>query len=397
MSADAESLTLARRALDHLRDGTTDLADGTMEQPVAAYADPDRYRREVDQIFRHLPLALALSIELPGPNTWRAMTILDVPVLITRDEEGVARAFINVCTHRGATLCQEGSGSSRRLVCPYHAWQFDYGGKLRAMYGASSFGEVDAAKHGLTALPCAERCGLIWVCLSPGEAFDIDAWLGDFAAKLNDLRLDQWHLYEQRELPGPGWKVAWDGYLESYHHASVHPQTVGKFTIGNLTLHDTYGPHQRIVFGRRTLEELKDKPEAQWDAETHIRRIHLGFPNLAISGVLGDHCLVSQVFPGPTPESTITRQNVLSARKPETEEQKQATAAFSDIVERAVRDEDYAIGYGIQRGLKSGALQHFTYGRNEPGVQHFHRMVAAHMARDPDKLVPRPTATTPSR
>ena len=162
MSADTESLSLARRALTHLRDGTTDLADGTMEQPVAAYADPDRYRREVDQIFRHLPLALALSIELPGPNTWRAMTILDVPVLITRDEEGVARAFINVCTHRGATLCQEGSGSSRRLVCPYHAWQFDYGGKLRAMYGASSFGEVDAAKHGLTALPCAERCGLIW-------------------------------------------------------------------------------------------------------------------------------------------------------------------------------------------------------------------------------------------
>ena len=150
--------------------------------------------------------------------------------------------------------------------------------------------------------------------------------------------------------------------------------------------------------GRRGwLVSLKDKPEAQWDAETHIRRIHLGFPNLAISGVLGDHCLVSQIFPGPTPESTITRQNVLSARKPETEEEKQATAAFSDIVERAVRDEDYAIGYGIQRGLKSGALQHFTYGRNEPGVQHFHRMVAAHMARDPDKLVPRPTATTPSR
>jgi hypothetical protein len=83
----------------------------------------------------------------------------------------------------------------------------------------------------------------------------------------------------------------------------VHPNTVGKFTIGNLILHDSYGPHQRLVFGRKSLGELESVPEAQWDsvAESHMRRIHLCFPNLAISGVLGDHCLVSQVFPGPHP------------------------------------------------------------------------------------------------
>jgi len=392
MQADQESNLLARRALAHLHAGTTDQAPATMDLPVAAYIDPERFQREVNHIFRHLPLAVALSIELPGPNTWRAMTILDVPVLLTRDAEGVARAFVNVCTHRGALLCKEGSGTAQRLVCPYHSWQFDFQGKLRGLYGAATFGEVGPDTHSLTELPCAERCGLLWVCLTPGETFDIDAWLGGFADKLNGLKLDQWYLYEQRELPGPGWKVAWDGYLESYHHASVHPQTVGKFTIGNLTLHDTFGPHQRIVFGRRSLDELNHKAEAEWDAEAHIRRIHLGFPNLAISGVLGDHCLVSQVYPGPTPESTITRQTVLAARKPETEDQKAATAAFSAIVERAVRDEDYAIGYGIQKGLKSGGLQRFTFGRNEPAVQHFHRMVAEHMARPIETLVPRPTA-----
>ncbi|HSV84219.1 MAG TPA: aromatic ring-hydroxylating dioxygenase subunit alpha [Ramlibacter sp.] len=378
MQPDEQSMALARRALAHLRNRSTDQADGMLEMPISAYTDPERYQREVDRLFRHLPLALALSIELPAPRSWRAMTILDVPVLLVRGDDGVARAFINVCRHRGAKLVATGSGTAQRFVCPYHAWQYDLQGRLKGIYGADTFGEVGPATHSLTELPCAERHGLVWVCLTPGETFEIDPWLGEFGTQLDTLKLGGWHLYDQRELPGPGWKVAWDGYLEGYHHNLVHPDTVGKYTIGNLTLHDTWGPHQRIVFGRRTLEQLGKQPESDWEPDLHIRRIHLGFPNLAISGVTGDHCLVSQVFPGPTPATTITRQTVLAARKPETEEQRQVTATFSDLVLRAVRDEDYVIGFGIQEGLHSGGNKSVVFGRNEPAVQHFHKMVAAY-------------------
>jgi hypothetical protein len=38
-------------------------------------------------------------------------------------------------------------------------------------------------------------------------------------------------------------------------------------------------------------------------------------------------------------------------------------------------DEDYATGYGIQRGLQALDGKDFTFGRNEPGVQHFHRVL----------------------
>ena len=381
MTAANDSTALARRALTHLRNRTTDQAASTMDQPIEAYRDPERHTREVERIFRHLPLALALSIELPGPKSYRAMTVMDVPVLLVRGEDGVARAFVNVCRHRGAQLCPVGSGTAQRIICPYHAWQYDLQGKLTGIYGAATFGDVDAKTHSLTELSCAEQSGLIWVNLTPGESFDIKEWLGDFAAQLDTLNLDRWFLYVQRDIPGPGWKVAWDGYLEAYHHNTVHVNTVGKFTIGNLSLHDTWGPHQRIVFGRRTLGELQRQPEEAWDQpERHIRRIHLGFPNLAISGVLGDHCIVSQVFPGPTPKTTITRQSILAASEPVTPEQKEATESFSQVVLSAVRDEDYAIGAGVQAGLTSGGNQSFIFGRNEPAVQHFHKTVAKFMA-----------------
>ena len=100
--------------------------------------------------------------------------------------------------------------------------------------------------------------GIIWICLDPSIDFDIDKWLGDFGNRLDSLELDNWHLFETRELEGPGWKAAMDGYLEVYHHDTVHGKTVGQHTIGNLLVHDTYGPHQRLTFGRKNISELED-------------------------------------------------------------------------------------------------------------------------------------------
>ncbi len=373
---------LTKRALEHFRNGTTDQAESTMSIPLEAYLDPVRYRREVDRIFKHLPLALALSIEIPGAGNYRAMQVLEVPVLMVRGTDGKARAFLNVCRHRGARLCAVGAGSVRAFTCPYHAWNYNDRGALISRYAAETFGEVDHAQLGLAELTCVERAGLVWVCLTPGETFQIDEWLGEFAAQLETLKLDQWSVYAQRELPGPGWKVALDGYLEAYHHNSLHGRTVGKHTVGNLLALDTYGPHQRLTFGRRSLSELLEAPESTWDPEKHIRLIHNCFPNLSISGILGDHCLVSQIFPGPTPDVTVTRQTVLVHALPTTPEARAASETFSSMVLQAVRDEDYAVGFTIQAGLSSGANTAFVFGRNEPAVQNYHRTVA--------RLMPQP-------
>ena len=371
-----ESMALAKRALAHFVARTTDQAPGIMPMPVAAYTDPDRYRHEIDRVFRQQPIALCLSLELPAPGSYVALELMGVPVLVVRGSDGTARAFLNVCRHRGAQICPHGSGSARVFSCPYHAWTYDDRGALIGRYRGETFGDVDADALGLTPLSCAERAGLVWGVLTPGLPLDVDAWLGGMQEPLSGLCLDDWHLYLQRDLPGPGWKVTLDGYLEVYHHDSVHGRTVGKHTVGNLLVWDTYGPHQRLVFGRRTIGELRDLPESEWEPEKHIRRIHSVFPNLSISGILGDHCLVSQVFPGPTPDTTVTRQTVLCSTPPATDAEREAADVFSAMTLQAVQDEDYRIGAGIQAAIRSGANTEFLFGRNEPAVQHYHRWVA---------------------
>jgi len=372
-----ETMDLVRRAVEHYVNRTTDQAAATYALDVSAYTDPARYAHEVEKIFKELPLALALSIEVAEPNSYTAIEVVGTPVIITRDGDGKAHAFLNACRHRGAPVCPNGRGEARQFSCPYHAWVYDTKGTLLSMYGAKTFGDVDTAKLGLKELPCAEKSGMIWVCLTPGETFDIDDWLGDFAYELDTLDLANWHLYQQRDILGPGWKVAWDGYLEAYHHNTLHANTVGKYTVGNLMLHDTYGPHQRIAFGRKSLKDIAKSPETDWvDPSSHVRLIHSVFPNTSVSGVVGDHCLVSQVFPGPTPDTTLTRQTIMCAKKPKTPDEKAATEAFSQLTLTAVKDEDYDMGFKIQKSLGSKANEAFVFGRNEPALQHYHDHVA---------------------
>ena len=376
-------ISLVKRALDHYQNKTTDQASDVMSNSIDAYVDEDRYQKEVDRIFKRLPLALCLSSELPKDNTHRAMNVIDTPVLITRGKDSKVRAFLNVCRHRGSKICEEGTGKKRNFVCPYHAWTYDHEGKLIGMYGEKTFGDIKKENFGLIELMCSERSGLVWVMLNPEENFNIDKWLGDFAPELDTLNLKDWHIHEQREIDGPGWKVALDGYLEAYHHNQLHGDTVGKHTVGNLLVLDTYGPHQRLTFGRKTLKDLIDKPVAEWESpQENIRLIHSGFPNLSISGVLGDHCLVSQIFPTSSPNRTITRQTILSAKKPETEEELQNTKDFSEMVRQAVVDEDYKIGLEIQSNISHMGSNDFIYGKNEPAVQNYHSWIKSFMSKD---------------
>ena len=379
-----DMLDLARRALAHQQNKSTDLAESVLEMPITAYTDESRYHAERDRVFKTLPLALALTIELPNPGDFKTMDVMETPIIMIRGDDNKVRAFLNVCRHRGARVCEEDSGNTKTLTCPYHAWTYDRSGQLTHRYAAELFGEVNHDERGLAELGCAEASGFVWVTLGSSESIDIDAWLGDMAPKLNSLDLNNWYVYDKRELIGPGWKVTMDGYLEIYHHNSVHGRTVGKHTIGNLLVLDTYGPHQRLTLGRKTLDTLADQSEEDWQPLEHIRLVHNCFPNLSISSILGGHCLVSQVFPGPTCDTTTTVQFVLAARKPKSIDEIEATELFSKMVLQAVQDEDYRLGLIIQAGINSDANKSFLYGRNEPAVQNYHHWISHFMQQEAD-------------
>ena len=126
-----------------------------------------------NSIFRELPIAVALSVEgCRNLGSYKAETLMGRPLLVTRDEDGKAHAFLNVCRHRGRHRLPGGLGDgARAFPVPYHAWTYDLRGRLVGVYGAESFGDVDRESRPLTELHCEERSGLIWACPDPGHRF----------------------------------------------------------------------------------------------------------------------------------------------------------------------------------------------------------------------------------
>jgi phenylpropionate dioxygenase-like ring-hydroxylating dioxygenase large terminal subunit len=371
-----DAFNVMRRLVAHFTAKTTDQAAGQYREPVINYRDPGVWQREVERIHRQVPLPIALSAELPEPGSYKALEVMGTPVLVTRDASGTARAMLNVCRHRGAGLVPAGTGRTRHLTCPYHAWSYDLAGCLAGVYGEESFGGVDRAAMGLRSLPAVERAGFVFVCLNPAAAIDLDAWLGEMAPLLDGLGLDRCFHHATTYLPGPNWKLVVDGYLEGYHFAALHRTTVFRTNHSNMATFDPFGPHMRVAFALKTIGGSAGRPEASWEPATSVGPIFWLFPGIAIAGGWRRIVEVSIVLPGRTWDTSHTEQHVLLRQPPADPEDIKMADHARDWFYEVTLDEDYATGEGIQRGLDAIADSEFVFGRNEPGVQHFHRTIA---------------------
>jgi nitrite reductase/ring-hydroxylating ferredoxin subunit len=210
-------VAFGQRGLEHFQNGTQDRVDQIFQVPAENYTNSDKWNLEMENVFRRLPLVLSCSSELSEPGSYHSIEVLGVPVLVTRGEDRVIRAFLNSCTHRGAVVVPEGTGSSRRHACPYHAWTYNSQGELVGVYEEEHFGQVDYECNGLVELPCFERAGLIWVTLNTNPVVDIDTFLCGYGEMLEYLGLADCHVVGRQVIEGPNWKVAYDGYLDLYH------------------------------------------------------------------------------------------------------------------------------------------------------------------------------------
>src|SRR5689334_20924209 len=103
---------LTRQALEHVRNGTTDLAPSVLRVPLGYYGDSAVLEQEL-ALLRTTPIAMTASCRVREPGDYEVRELLDTSVLVVRGQDGVARAFLNYCRHRGAKPAS-GCGNARR-------------------------------------------------------------------------------------------------------------------------------------------------------------------------------------------------------------------------------------------------------------------------------------------
>ncbi len=367
---------LARRLRHYLDTGTTAMAEAMFPNPVSAYTSEERLALEKRVLFRESPLLVGLSCRVAAPGDYLTDDDSGLPILLVRTGAGTLRAFANVCRHRGARVV-DGCGSGKRaLSCPYHGWTYGLDGRLVDVPGEEGFPGLSREEHSLRPLPVAEKYGLVWVRPAPAEpeaTIDIDAHLGGLAPELASFGFERWHHFETRTLrPRINWKMAVDTFLEAYHLAALHEQSVAPIFVGNLCAADRFGPHHRMIAVRRSFAALGDRGEAERDFLRHTIELYTLFPN-AVFVHQADHVELWRMFPGLTPDECTVHLSLYVPEPPTTEKARQHWGANLLLAVDAVDREDFRLGEGIQRGFRSGAQDHVTYGRNEPALIHFHR------------------------
>ena len=147
------------RIFSHIDNQTTDLGDRVWQEPVEHYYSQERFNAEIAMLKR-TPVPYCPSAALPDKGSYIARKAAGTPLLVSRGLDGVVRAFINACRHRGMQVAR-GSGCSRAFICPYHAWTYNLEGNLRHIPGQEGFPGVDPEEHGLVEVSAREKGGIV--------------------------------------------------------------------------------------------------------------------------------------------------------------------------------------------------------------------------------------------
>ncbi len=355
-----------------IAEGKSRRGDRITTLPARLYTDPAHFAAEKAALFDRLPQVICTSALLPNGGMAVPHDATGRPLLITRDADGTAHVFLNVCQHRGTRLVEGNDAQcTKKLVCPYHAWTYRLDGKLLAMPRPETFPGLDKSDHSLKELPSFESGGMIWFAPVQDADFSDAARLGeDFSA----FGMDDMHLFRRKTHTVKGnWKLIMDAFLESYHVTRLHANTIGPFFTDGETAGDQVGPHSRSAVGR--LEEMEGVDLT--DIEAMRRIVTFAYQLLPATIVIPspDYVNIMVLMPQAHDE-TLVEDFMLIPEEPKTDKALDHWERSWNLLDGGVfASEDFRAAELGQQGLESGAIEHLTMGTLETGITRFSEIV----------------------
>ncbi len=376
---------LLRRLIRLLDDPSAEAEPMDFRIPARNYVCQERLDAELKCVFRRAPLLLAHSSELPDKGSFIRNEFAGLPLLAVRDERNRVRIFHNRCRHRGALLAESPCGTARSFVCPYHGWTYGLDGRLRGVSSRGSFSDRALEDRHLAEVVSEERHGFIWVRLQGDEPLNLARYLGPVLD--DDLRAFDFvgmHLLRQVETErAANWKLVMDAFAEGYHVPVLHRDSLSRF-FESVVLFDDCSPHARHLGARKSLTEMRELPEEQWDLRAHTTLFYNVFPNV----VLVFHpTWISQMSLFPVAVNRVHIIHRMLAATPPRDEREKAhfDRSFELIQGQVFEREDLRIAESIQSALSGANEEVFVAGSHERGLAVFHSALQEAIATDAEQ------------
>jgi len=350
------------------------------------YRSPAAFEHEIDAVFRRSWACAGRAEHVAEPGSFHATDVAGQNVLVVRDHDGVLRAFHNVCRHRGALLCDAGTGTLKRAIkCPYHAWAYGLDGELIGTPNVRP-DEIDRAAYGLLGMPIAEWQGTLFVDLGgaagPFEDYiashdDDPAYLGRFG--LGDLRIAR---TTTREVAA-NWKIVVENYRECLHCPSVHPELVDMIpayrtgAVQEAVPRDDYGVGIKEGASALTLSGSSPVPPLPGLSEEEAQSVYGAylFPNCMVD-VNGTYANLSTLLPRSERSTIVVTDYLLPPGVI-------AEPSLADGIDELVRfmeiviSQDSDVAERTQRGLGSRAFARGVYPEKDAALHAFNERYRA--------------------
>ncbi len=145
-------------------------------------------------------------------------------VVVVRGDDGVVRAFANVCRHRAMRLVEGPCGCARKIVCPYHAWVYETDGRLSGVPMRGDYPALRLADSGLAAVDVEIWRGFVFVRLEDRGGPSVAAMMAPYDAEIAPYRLEDVRTISAVRLRerAVNWKNVGDNYSDNLHIPVAH-------------------------------------------------------------------------------------------------------------------------------------------------------------------------------
>jgi choline monooxygenase len=333
--------------------------------PAAWYADVEIAAAERRTVFADSWIFVGRLNQVEKPGSYFTADLAGEPILVIRGQDGVLRAFYNVCRHKAAVLLSEPSGQVSRLRCRYHGWTYDLAGRLRGTPEFDGVAEFTREENGLKEIAVATFGPLVAVRQDAGGP-SLTECLNPLPERVPQTELAAMHFIERKEYElRCNWKVFVDNYLDGgYHVNTVHPALAGMLD---------YSKYRTETFAFSSVQTSPLDGARASLRPGQLAQYWYVFPNF-MQNLYGGMMDTNVVFPLAPDRCRVIFDFYFAADGPTGEERFQRESM--DLAHQ-IQLEDMGICEEVQRGLGSCSYDtgRFSVQREKAGY-HFHQRLA---------------------
>jgi choline monooxygenase len=343
--------------------------------PAVWYVLPEIAELERRMVFHRTWQVVGRTGQVARPGEYFTADVVGEPIVVVRGDDGMLRAFYNVCRHHAAIVACEPFGCATNFRCSYHGWTYGTDGVLKGITEFEGVKNFERADNGLVPVRVESWEQFVLVNLDP-LAPPLPDFLGRLVGHVAPLDVSSLNFFDRRSyVIDCNWKVYVDNFLDGgYHVPHMHK---GLNSVLDYTRYTIENEDRACIQKSPLAKDEESDATAASTRQGNSGYYFWQYPNFMLNWYQG-LMDTNLVLPRGPNQCEVIVDFYFADISPAAEKFNRDSVRVADQVQK----EDTAICMSVQRGLHSAAYRAGRLSvRREAGEHLFHRLLYADLVK----------------